>query len=128
MTTDRTIDPMRTILLVDDHAGFRRRARELLEGSAFTVVGEASDGPSALAEAAALRPQVVLLDIGLPGDDGFAVARELHVRRDAPSVVLTSSRPSSAYGPRLAETLAVGFLRKDELTASAVAKLVDGPR
>ena len=45
--------------------------------------------------------------------------------RTSPNV---GHRPSSAYGPRLAETPAVGFLRKDELTVSAVAKLVDGAR
>jgi DNA-binding NarL/FixJ family response regulator len=122
----RTIEAMRTILLVDDHAGFRRQARALLERSAFTVVGEAADGPTALAQASVLRPDIVLLDVGLPGDDGFHVARQLRARgAAAPIVVLTSSRAATAYGDRIADSAAAGFVRKDELTASTLAALVD---
>ena len=122
----RTIEAMRTILLVDDHAGFRRQARALLERSAFTVVGEAADGPTALVQASVLRPDIVLLDVGLPGDDGFHVARQLRRWADAPVVVLTSSRAATAYGDRIADSAAAGFVRKDELTASTLAALVDG--
>jgi len=117
---------MRTILLVDDHAGFRRQMRALLERSAFRVVGEASDGPTALQQASVLRPDIVLLDVGLPGDDGFSVARQLRARgEDAPVVVLTSSRAATAYGDRIAGSAAAGFVRKDELTASTLAALAD---
>jgi DNA-binding NarL/FixJ family response regulator len=52
-------------LIVDDHEGFRRRARALLEAEGFDVVGEAADGETALAEAARLRPRLVLLDVEL---------------------------------------------------------------
>lgn len=64
------------ILLVEDHADSRQVVRELLEVEGHTV-HEAEDGPTGLERARELRPDVVLLDIGLPGLDGYAVARAL---------------------------------------------------
>jgi len=58
------------VLIVDDHAAFRESASALLEAEGFDVVGEAADGESAVAEVARLRPDIVLLDIQLPGLDG----------------------------------------------------------
>ena len=66
-----------TVLIVDDHAGFRGFARRLLEADGFTVVGEAGDGTSALAAVDDQRPEIVLLDVVLPDIDGFAVAERL---------------------------------------------------
>jgi CheY-like chemotaxis protein len=61
-----------TVLIVDDHEGFRQVARALLEADGIQVAGEAADGESAITDAAArLRPQPVLLDIQLPGIDAF---------------------------------------------------------
>ena len=93
---------MNTILIIDDHAGFRVQARAILEADGFVVVGEADDGASGLAAARSMRPDLVLLDIGLPDIEGFDVARELAVDGPPPLVVLTSSREASSYGPRLA--------------------------
>ena len=67
----------RTVLIVDDHEAFRQSASALLEAEGFDVVGQAADGPEAIAEAERLRPEVVLLDIQLPDLDGFAVAERL---------------------------------------------------
>ena len=67
----------RTVLIVDDHDGFRATARALLEADGFDVIGEAADGEAAVASARRLRPDVVLLDVQLPGLDGFAVAERL---------------------------------------------------
>jgi DNA-binding NarL/FixJ family response regulator len=72
------------VLIVDDHDGFRSSARALLEAEGFDVVGEAGDAASALAAAARLRPEVVLLDIQLPGIDGFEVAARLAATPDPP--------------------------------------------
>jgi DNA-binding NarL/FixJ family response regulator len=113
-----------TVLIVDDHASFRASARALLEAEGFRVVGEAADGHEALAAVAILRPSVVLLDIQLPGLDGLAVAEKLAAGPDPPSVVLISSRDASAYGTRLQEAPARGFIPKVGLSGKALAALV----
>jgi DNA-binding NarL/FixJ family response regulator len=114
-----------TVLIVDDHEAFRQSASALLEAEGFDVVGQAADGPDAIAQVERLQPQVVLLDIQLPDLDGFAVAERLAALPDAPRVVLISSRDANAYGPRLGETSAQGFLTKRELSGQALATLVD---
>lgn len=114
----------RTVLIVDDHAVFRESAAALLAAEGFDVVGQAADGPQAVAEAERLRPEVVLLDIQLPDLDGFAVAERLAALPKAPRVVLISSREASAYGPRLGEAPARGFITKRELSGRALAALV----
>jgi DNA-binding NarL/FixJ family response regulator len=112
-----------TVLIVDDHAGFRHFARELLEAGGFIVVGEAADGEEALVAADTLRPELVLLDVVLPGIDGFAVAERLATGVHPPAVVLTSSRSARELGKRLDQTAARGFIRKDDLTGAALARL-----
>ena len=116
-----------TILLVDDHAGFRATARRMLERDGWSVVGEAGDGSSAIAAVAALGPDVVLLDIGLPDIDGFAVADRLAaVDAARPDVVLVSSRDRDAYGGRVAASHARGFIAKGELDGPSLRAMVAG--
>jgi two-component system nitrate/nitrite response regulator NarL len=118
----------KTVLIVDDHAGFRGLARRLLEAGGFTVVGEAADGASALSAVEELQPQVVLLDIVLPDIDGFAVAERLAENGAEPVVVLTSSRDSADFGQRLERAPARGFIHKDDLSGPALARLAaDAP-
>jgi DNA-binding NarL/FixJ family response regulator len=76
------------------------------------VVGEAADALSALDAVGWLRPDVVVLDIQLPDLDGFEVARRLAQAGDPPVIVLVSSRDSSAYRRRLADSPARGFIPK----------------
>jgi DNA-binding NarL/FixJ family response regulator len=116
----------RSVLIVDDHAPFRDAARMLLEGEGFDVVGESEDAAGALAEAARLRPAIVLLDIGLPDGDGFEVAERLADRDDPPVVILVSSREVAWYRRRLAESPARGFIAKGDLSGDAVEALVGG--
>src|SRR3990170_588516 len=101
-----------TVLIVDDHDGFRDAATSLLAASGYDVVGSAANGREALTEAARLRPDIVLLDIQLPELDGFAVADRLAGEPGAPAVVLISSHDAVTYGPRLAAAPARGFLAK----------------
>ena len=112
-----------TVVIVDDHADFRRAATALLEAEGFAVVGEAATGRSAIAEVERLRPDVVLLDLQLPDLDGFAVAEVLAAREAPPVVVLVSSREREAYGARVGASNARGFLHKRELTGAAVSAL-----
>ena len=60
-----------SVLIVDDHAPFRARARTVLEDDGFRVVGEAADGEEAVAAAQRLRPEIVLLDVQLPDLDRY---------------------------------------------------------
>jgi DNA-binding NarL/FixJ family response regulator len=122
-----TCDDLRmslTVLIVDDHAGFRSLARALLEAEGFQIVGEAEDAVSALSAVSRLRPQVVLLDIQLPDLDGFEVAERLAQAGDPPAVVLVSTRAVSSYGRRLARSPVRGFIPKSELSGSALSALV----
>lgn len=116
----------RTVLVVDDHAGFRAQARILLAAAGFDVVGEAGDATEALSAARTLHPHVVLLDIQLPDGDGFDVARALLDDRNPPAVVLVSSRERSDYGTRVTRSGARGFISKADLSAQAVTALIEG--
>ena len=112
-------------LVVDDHDGFRATARRLLESIGWTVVGEAPDGAGAIAAVGRLHPDVVLLDVGLPDLDGFAVAQRL-ATGDGPAVVLISSRDRSAYGTRIASSPAIGFIAKGDLDEGSLSTLLAG--
>jgi DNA-binding NarL/FixJ family response regulator len=114
----------RTVLIVDDHPGFRVSARLILEAAGWQVVGEAADGTAALAAAATLRPEVVLVDVNLPDADGFEVAARLTGGPAPPEVVVVSSRDDAVYGPLAADSGARGFLPKDCLSTSALAAML----
>jgi DNA-binding NarL/FixJ family response regulator len=113
-----------SVLIVDDHPGFRRIARALLEAEGFEVVGEAGDGEEALRIATELAPTLVLLDVQLPGIDGFEVASKLTAGGTGPDVVLVSSRDGSDFGPLVAQSGARGFVPKDELSGERLAALL----
>jgi DNA-binding NarL/FixJ family response regulator len=116
---------MSSVLIVDDHDTFRVLARAVLEASGYIVVGEAADGESALRTAAEVDPDIVLLDIQLPGIDGFAVADRLAQLPCPPAVVLVSTRDEDAYRERLSEAPALGFVNKNDFSGRALAALIE---
>lgn len=118
------MDRMNTILIIDDDPRFRAQARDLLEADGFVVVGQAADGASGLEAVRSLLPEFVLLDVGLPDVEGFEVARDLAVDGSPPFVVLTSTRDARAYGRRLTEGHAVGFIPKEQISGAAIRALV----
>ena len=109
---------------MDDHPSFRASAHLLLESEGFEVVGEAPDGESALEAVAALHPDLVLLDVQLPGIDGFEVTRRLRANGSPSAVVLISSRDSGDYGTLAEESGALGFVAKAELSGEALEALL----
>jgi DNA-binding NarL/FixJ family response regulator len=113
-----------TVLIVDDHAGFRASARRLLQAEGFEVVGEAGDASGGVAEARRLRPEMVLLDVGLPDRDGFAVARELAAGSEPPKVVLVTGRDYEEMEPLIAQSPARGLVPKDRLSGEALEALL----
>jgi DNA-binding NarL/FixJ family response regulator len=104
-----------TVIIVDDDAGFRRVARELLEGSGITVVAEAADGRQAREVCRRHAPHGVLLDVNLPDTSGHALARELHREQPGLRILLTST-DASAGGVD-----GVTFLPKIELALNDLA-------
>jgi DNA-binding NarL/FixJ family response regulator len=110
----------RTVVIVDDHAGFRSGACALLRDEGYEVVGEAADGRSGLEVVGRTDPDLVLLDVQLPDVSGFEVAE--HLVRVAPRtrVILISSRTASDYGDRLTSA-AAPFVSKSDLTGDALA-------
>jgi len=112
-----------TVLIVDDHAGFRRAARTLLEAEGYAVAGESATGCEALEDAARLHPNVVLLDIGLPDVDGIEVSARLTREDPSRAVVLTSTRDATECAPLARTCGARGFIPKSELSGAAIAEL-----
>ena len=113
-------------LLVDDSDAFLEAASVLLEREGLTVVGVASSTAEALRQAHALRPDVILVDIGLGDESGFDVARLL--ARDgqggSAEVIMISARAETDYAELIAESPAAGFLAKSELSARGIGRIL----
>jgi DNA-binding NarL/FixJ family response regulator len=102
------------LLLVDDHALFREGLISLLSYQAdFTVVGEAEDAASALAQARALEPDLVLMDIELPGEDGVSATRRLTNEMPAVTVVMLTVHDDSQTLFEAIKAGAQGYLVKN---------------
>jgi two-component system, NarL family, invasion response regulator UvrY len=115
------------VLIVDDQAPFRSAARALvglLRG--WQVVGEAETGEDAVRLAAELAPDVVLMDINLPGRNGIESTRDLLVVRPRAAVVLTSTYAAADLPAGAGTCGAVGYVRKEELTPRLLRELVSG--
>jgi NarL family two-component system response regulator LiaR len=109
------------VLVVDDHAIVRRGIRALLaEIKGIEVIGEASDGQEAMAQADALRPDVILMDLVMPGVDGIEATRQITADETGPRVlVLTSFAGDDKVFPAI-QAGALGYLLKDSEPADLV--------
>lgn len=116
------------LLLADDHAAVRAGLRLLLEGERITVVGEASDGSAAIRNARALRPDVVLMDMRMPGVDGVEATRAIVAEGTAQVLVLTTfDLDEVVFGALRAG--AAGFLLKSagaEALTDAILRVAAG--
>jgi two-component system, LytTR family, response regulator AlgR len=109
------------VLIVDDELPARERLRSLLgEIPEVVVVGEAVSGAEALALTHDLAPDIVLLDVRMPGMDGLEAARHLNVLEEPPAVIFTTAYDQ--YAVEAFEAHAVGYLlkpvRKEQLAAA----------
>ena len=102
------------VLIVDDHAVVREGLRTFLElQEEITVVGEAGDGEEALRQAGLLRPDVVLMDLTMPGMDGVAAMRELRVLLPRTRVVVLTSFADDSRLLAAIQAGAAGYLLKN---------------
>jgi len=93
----------RSVLIVDDDPAYRAAVRALLEADGDYAVTEAASGAAAVAAVArGERPDIVLLDLGLPGENVFAVTRELNVLAADMVLVLCSVREAEEFAARIA--------------------------
>ncbi|MBO0714606.1 MAG: response regulator transcription factor [Acidimicrobiales bacterium] len=116
-----------TVLVIDDQLPFRRAAAEMLAHlSGFQLVGEAATGEEGVELAGRLEPQMVLMDVRLPGIDGTEATRQILAARPDTIVVLVSTHPPTTLPSDMATCGAVGFLPKEQLGPDSLAALV-GP-
>ena len=114
-----------SVLIVDDHAGFRASARAILEADGFEVVGEAASGTEATQAIERLGPEIVILDVQLPDMTGFEVCEQcLPQGSRTPAIVLVSSRDAEEYGTLIEESGARGFVAKADLSGQALLDVI----
>ncbi len=114
------------VLLVDDHAGVRSFFRNLLNKVAdIEVVGEAQNGREALQFVQQLKPDVLLLDIEMPGMTGVEVARILRDKQSKASILAVSAYDDRRLILRMLESGASGYLVKDEVPRYLVQAIRD---
>ncbi len=113
---------MARVLIVDDQAAFRRQLRQLLTYAGLTVIGEACDIPSAEAQVQALKPDLAVVDVILPGPNGLEGTRRLKTLRPDLCVIVVSAYRDRAEVFRTAakEAGAAAFIAKDDLDLTVV--------
>jgi DNA-binding NarL/FixJ family response regulator len=114
-------------LIVDDNADFRAAMRVLLEEQGIAVVGDTASGTEAIRQIVEARPDVVLVDIDLGGESGFALTRTLAERIDGgvrPTVILISTHDEREYADLIEASPAVGFLAKTNLSAARIRQML----
>jgi DNA-binding NarL/FixJ family response regulator len=118
------------VLIADDQALVRGGFRMILEAQAdMEVVGDVEDGNQALVAAADLRPDVILMDIRMPGMDGLEATRRIVVDENAPRVLVLTTFDMNEYVYEAMKSGASGFLLKDvrpEQLADAVRTVARG--
>lgn len=109
------------VLIVDDQAPFRSAARMVVElTDGFEVLAEAETGEEAVDTALSLRPDLVLMDLNLPGIDGLEATRRILADASSIRVVVLSTYEASEYGPRSTEAGAIAFVSKSAFTPEAL--------
>jgi DNA-binding NarL/FixJ family response regulator len=115
------------LLIVDDNAGFRQAARDLLQRQGADVVGVASNGAEAARLARELQPDCVLVDIELGPESGLDLATRLTTEHHQ-RVVLISVYSETEFIDAIATTPALGFIPKADLSVRRITDVLDDAR
>jgi DNA-binding NarL/FixJ family response regulator len=122
--------PPITILLVEDHAIVRQGLCALLEADGnFVIVGQARSGRDAVKRALALRPDVIVMDIAMPGLNGLEATRQILAANPAAKVLILSAHSDDEYIERTRAAGVVGFLEKQtsaEILTQAIREVASG--
>jgi DNA-binding NarL/FixJ family response regulator len=122
--TQATREARVPMLVVDDQESFRQIMRELVEATPeFELVGEAASGEDALLAAGELGPEVILMDVRMPGMDGIETARRLTSSRHDVVVILTSIEPLAEMPDHFQGCGASAFARKQDLSPRLIREL-----
>jgi DNA-binding NarL/FixJ family response regulator len=120
------------VLVADDHPVVRAGLRQILaEAPDITVVGEAADGPAVVDQAVGTRPDVVLLDVTMPGTGFITLVRNLKRSHPRMALLVLSVHPEDQYAVRAFRAGAAGYLSKErspELLLAAIRKVASGGR
>jgi len=111
-------------VIVDDDEAFLDAARALLEQDGVRVVGMAGSSAEAVERVQALRPDVVLIDIRLGEESGFQAARQLADNGQSAALIMISTHAGVDYADLIADSPAIGFLPKTELSAAAIRRIL----
>jgi DNA-binding NarL/FixJ family response regulator len=111
-------------VIVDDDEAFLNVAQALLERDGVTVAGVAGSSAEAVQRVRALRPDVVLIDIRLGQESGFHAARRLAGNGQPTALIMISTHAAADYADLIAESPAIGFVPKTELSAAAIRRIL----
>ncbi len=118
-----------TVLLADDHTIVRQGLRAILDAQPdLEVVGEVSDGRSAVREVRAMQPDVVVMDIAMPDLNGIEATRQVTAGPDAPRVIILSMYADVEHVLHALRAGASGYVRKQDADTELVAAVRSGKR
>jgi DNA-binding NarL/FixJ family response regulator len=112
------------VLIVDDQLPFREASRMVVElTDGFEVVGEADNGEDGVAMAADLRPDLVLMDVQMPGIDGLEATRQITSVDQPPVVLVMSTHESGSYDGPAQAAGAIGFVPKSQFSMDTLEEV-----
>ncbi|GGU51030.1 virulence factors putative positive transcription regulator BvgA [Pseudomonas laurentiana] len=114
---------MAKVLIVDDHPTIRIGLKMLLEQHRYHVVGESGDGVESVQLIRELKPDVVVLDIGIPRLDGLSVLKRLRLLEPPPRILVYTGQPAELFSRRCLDAGASAFVHKEETEQSFLAAL-----
>ena len=110
------------VLIVDDQEPFRMAARMVVESTdGFEVVGETESGEASVQAAKELEPDLVLMDVNLPGINGLEATRQILSELDSVVILLLSTYEEEEYAPRAAECGAAAYIPKSSFSPERLA-------